>query len=84
MVTTKIRDRKLEYLNEPDLKASEPKQFGTKERWKPVKKREKKKRSVSADIPPIFFNGILYSSSEDKANVFNDYFVQHSTLDNPN
>jgi len=33
---------------------------------------------------PSFFNGILYSSSEDKANVFNDYFIQHSTLDNPN
>ena len=26
----------------------------------------------------------MYSSSEDKANVFNDYFIQHSTLDNPN
>ena len=27
----KIRDRKLEYLNELDLKASDPKHFGTKE-----------------------------------------------------
>ena len=26
----------------------------------------------------------LYSSSEDKANAFNIYFIQQSTLDNPN
>ena len=32
----------------------------------------------------IFFNGTLYSSSVDKANVLNDYFIQQSTLDNPN
>ena len=31
LVTAKIRDRKLEYLNKLDLKASDPKQFGTKE-----------------------------------------------------
>ena len=39
---------------------------------------------MSDDIPPTFFNGTLYSSSEDKANAFNDYFIQQSTLDNPN
>ena len=37
LVTAKIRDRNLEYLNELDLKASDPKQFGTKEWWKLVK-----------------------------------------------
>ena len=79
LVTAKIRDRKLEYLNELDLKASDPKQFGTKEWWKLVKQFMNTK-----GIPPIFFNGTLYSSSEDKANVLNDYFIQQSTLDNPN
>ena len=83
LVTDKIRDRKLEYLNELDLKASDPKQFGTKEWWKLVKQFMNKK-GISDDIPPIFFNGTLYSSSEDKANVLNDYFIQQSTLDNPN
>ena len=43
-----------------------------------------KKKGISDDIPPIFFNGTLYSSSEDKANALNDYFIQQSTLDNPN
>ena len=80
-VTTKIRDRKLEYLNELDLNASDPKQFGTKECWKLVKQFMNKK-GISDDIPPILFNGTLYSSSEDKA--LNDYFIQQSTLDNPN
>ena len=42
------------------------------------------KKGISDDIPPIFFNGTLYSSGEDKANVLNDYFIQQSTLDNPN
>ncbi len=83
LVTTKIRDRKLEYLNELDLKASDPKQFGTKEWWKLVKQFMNKK-GISDDIPPILFNGTLYSSSEDKANALNDYFIQQSTLDNPN
>ena len=83
LVTAKIRDRKLEYLNELDLKASDSKQFGTNEWWKLVKQFMNKK-GISDDIPPIFFNGTLYSSSEDKANVLNDYFIQQSTLDNPN
>ena len=42
------------------------------------------KKGISDDIPPIFFSGTLYSSSERKANVLNDYFIQQSTLDNPN
>ena len=42
------------------------------------------KKGISDDIPPIFFNGTLHSSSEDKANAFNDYFIQQSTLDSPN
>ena len=39
---------------------------------------------MSDDIPLISFNLTLYSSSEDKVNAFNDYFIQQSTLDNPN
>ena len=66
LVNTKIRDRKVEYLNELDLKASDPKHFGTKEWWKLVKQFMNKK-VLSDDIPPIFFNSTLYSSSEDKA-----------------
>ena len=46
LVTTKIRDRKLEYLNELDLKASDPKQFGTKKWWKLVKQFMNKKRHI--------------------------------------
>ena len=42
----KIRDRKLEYLNELDLKASDPKHFGTKEWWKLVKQFMNKKRHI--------------------------------------
>ena len=76
LVTTKIRDRKLEYLNEPDLKASEPKQFDTKEWWKLVKQFMNKKKGISDGIPPISFNDTLYSSSKHKANAFNGYFIQ--------
>ena len=76
----KRADRKAE-SNELDLKASDPKQFSTKEWWKLVKQFMNKK-GISDDIPPILFNGTLYSSSEDKA--LNDYFIQQSTLDNPN
>ena len=78
LVTIKIRDRKLEYLNELDLKASDPKQFGTKEWWKLVKQFMSKK-GIYDDIPSIFFNGTLYSSIEDKANALNEYF--YSTID---
>ena len=42
------------------------------------------KKGISDDIPPIFVSGALYCSSEDKANAFNDYFIQQSALDNPN
>ena len=43
------------------------------------------KKGISDDIvPPSFFNGTLYSSSEDKAIAFNVYFIQQSTLDNLN
>ena len=63
----------MEYLNELDLKASDPKQFGSKEWWKLVKQ-FMNKTGTSDDIPPIFFTGTLYSSSEDKANALNDYF----------
>ena len=41
-------------------------------------------KGISDDILPILFNGTLYSSSEDKANALNDYFIQQSTLNNPN
>ena len=46
LVTAKIRDRKQEYLNELDLKASDPKQFDTKEWWKLVKQFMNKKRHI--------------------------------------
>ena len=90
LVTTNITDRKLEYLNELDLKASDPKQFCTKEWWKLVsqfmnkEQKNKTKKGVSGDIPSISFSGILYSFSEHKANASNDYFIQQSTLDNRN
>jgi hypothetical protein len=35
-VTDMIRDRKLEYLTELDIKASDPTQFGQKDWWKLV------------------------------------------------
>ena len=52
LVTAKIRDRKLEYLNELDLKASDPKQFGTKEWWKLVKQFMNKKKAYPTTFLP--------------------------------
>jgi len=46
------------------------------------KKRHIQRHSSHPDIPS--FNGTLYSSSEDKTNALNDYFIQQSTLDNSN
>ena len=61
LVTTKIRDRKLEYLNELDFQASDPKH----KEWRKVVKQfmNKQKKGISGDSPPIFFNSTLYSSS---------------------
>ena len=42
------------------------------------------KKGISDDIPPISFSGTLHSSSKDQANAFKDYFIQQSSLDNPN
>ena len=81
-VTNMIRDRKLEYLTELDIRVSDPAQFGQKDWWKFVKQFMNKK-GISEDIPPLLHNGIVYSSSEEKATLFNEYFIKQSTLDSP-
>jgi len=80
-VTTMIRVRKLEYVEELNQKASDPTKLGNKDWWKIVKSFMKKK-GLSDDIPPISHNGQTFHSPQDKANVFNKYFIQQSTLEN--
>ena len=80
-ITSLKRQLKIEYYQELDEKASDPKQFGTKEWWKLVKQFMNKKDVSSDNIPPIKHNGNIFYSNKDKADIFNNFFVQQSTLE---
>jgi len=81
-LTTKIRERKLEYINEIDTKASDPTLFGKKDWWRLVKSFMNKKGMETEEIPPLELNGNTYHSNLDKATVFNNFFSAQSTLEN--
>ena len=77
----KIRHRKSEFLNELDRKASDPNVFKQKD-WGLLVRAFLKKKSIDNDkIPPIDYNGKVYYSNKEKANIFNDFFIKQSTLE---
>ena len=77
----KIRHRKSEFLKELDRKASDPNVFRQKD-WRRLVRAFLKKKSIDNDeILPIDYNGKVYYSDKEKANIFNDFFIKQSTLE---
>jgi hypothetical protein len=81
-LTSKIRERKLQYLKELDTLASNPEKFNTKEWWKLVKTFLSKKGMESNEIPPLESDGRIYYSNKEKANILNNFFISQSTIPN--
>ena len=77
----KIRHRKSEFLKELDRKASDPNVFRQKDWWRLVRAFLKKKSIDNDEIPPIDYNGKVYYSNKEKANIFNDFFIKQSILE---
>ena len=82
-VTHLVRRKKDDYDNKLDKKVSDNKNFGNKEFYKLLKQFMNKK-GKNDDIPPIEFEGNIYSSNLEKANLLNNHFIRQSTLDNIN
>ena len=80
-VTPLVRQKKDEYDNKLDKKVSNNHNFGNKEFYKLLKLFMNKK-GKNDDIPPLEYEGNIYSSNIEKANILNDYFIRQSTLDN--
>ena len=83
VIVNDIRKRKLEYYNELNDKVNGQVRFGQKEWWKIVKHFLNRKGIDSSEIPPITVNGQTYYSNTDKAEVFNNFFINQGNLDNP-
>ena len=77
----KIRHRKREFLKELDREASDPNVFRQKDWWRLVLAFLKKKSIDNDEIPPIDYNGKVYYSNKEKANIFNDFFIKQSNLE---
>ena len=80
-VILKIRHRKSEFLNELDRKASDPNIFRQKDWWRLVRAFLEKKSKDNDEIPPVDYNGKVYYSNKEKANIFNDFFIKQSALE---
>ena len=80
-VILKIRHRKSEFLQELDRKASDRNVFRQKDWWRLDRAFLKKKSIDNDEIPPIDYNGKVYYSNKEKANIFNDFFIKQSTLE---
>ena len=83
--TNEIRNRKQDYLSDPDDQICNTEKFGSKKWWKLVNNFLKNKDVNSDVIPPLTDpendNKIIYENT-DKANCFNHYFKSQSTLPN--
>ena len=82
VVTHMVRQRRQTHDDETDSKISDDNNSGSKE-WHKLVKQFFHNKGVSSQIPPILFNDILYTSDNKKANLFNQFFSQQSTLENP-
>jgi hypothetical protein len=83
-VIEQIRKRKQEHINEMNENVCNKENFGTKQWWKLVNVFMTKKKGINIDtIPSILHNGRLYENNEDKANLFNDFFIEQTQLENP-
>jgi hypothetical protein len=82
-VIEQIRKRKQEHINEMNENVCNKENFGTKQWWKLVNVFMTKKGINIDTIPSILHNGRLYENNEDKANLFNDFFIEQTQLENP-
>lgn len=79
-LTSKIRERKLQYTKELDAQICDSHNFGTKEWWRLVNTFMSKKGINTNEIPPLELNGQVYYSNKEKADIFNNFFISQSTL----
>ena len=77
----KIRHRKSEFLKELDREASDQNLFRPKDWWRLVQPFLKNKSIDHDEIPPTDYNGKLYYSNKERANIFNDFFIKQSILE---
>ena len=73
---------KNEFLEELDIKASDLTRFGQKVWWILVKSFMEKKGIGVDEIPPIDCNGQKFYPNEEKAEIFNDFFIKEATVNN--
>ena len=78
--TDEIRKQKRNYIQQLDDKISNESNFNTKQWWKLVSNFLKNKGTASDDIPPIEVGNETKYSNLDKANSFNEYFNNQSTI----
>ena len=81
-VTSREKERKIEYISELENKVSNTSNFGKKEWWKLVKLFLKKKGMDSNEIPPLTFNDRVLYTNKEKADAFNSFFISQSSLEN--
>lgn len=82
-VIEQIRLRKQNYIDEMNENICNSDMFGTKQWWKLVNSFMAQKGMHTDTIPPIMLDGKLYESNQDKANIFNDFFVEQTKLNSP-
>ena len=82
-LTDKIRNRKQEYLLELENKVNDKTCFGSKEWWKLVNRFSAKKGNTQSDIPPLLYNDTVFYSPQEKAQIFNQYFINQSKIQGP-
>ena len=80
--TAVLRKRKADYDTELDFKISNTSNFNDKEWWKTVSSFLKKNGSKSSTIPPLErADGSTIYTALEKAELFNSYFIDQSTID---
>ena len=80
-LTDAIRRRKNEYMTNFDNEVSSNDNIGTKKWWKLVKNFMSNKGYTSDEIPPIENNGQIYYSNQEKAKIFNQFFIRQSSIE---
>lgn len=79
-VTARIRQTKREYIDRLNSRLEDP-TCPPKEYWRLV--RSVYGNKTLSSIPPITNEGVAIAAAESKAELFNTYFVQQSTLPSP-
>ena len=80
--TAAIRKRKADYDAELDFKISNTQSFNSKNWWKTVSSFLKKNGTKTNTIPPIEReNGETIYSAQEKAELFNNFFIEQSTVE---